>query len=177
MRKLKTSELNRLSIAEFKSVDKIPLTLILDNLRSQSNIGSIFRTADAFLVKRIFLCGFTATPPNKEIHKTALGATDSVEWRYFASTSEAIQMLKDEGVRIFAIEQAENSTDLNEFRVDRTMSYAMILGNEVNGVDELVLEECEGCIEIPQYGTKHSLNVSITAGIIIWDFHNKYRRI
>lgn len=175
MRKLKTSELNRISIAEFKSTQKIPLIIILDNVRSQNNIGSIFRTSDAFLVKSIYLCGFTATPPNKEIHKTALGATDSVEWKYFSSTVEAITELKQSGVRIFAIEQAENSTKINDFKVENLVTYAVVFGNEVNGVDDEVLDLCDGCIEIPQYGTKHSLNVSITAGIVIWDFFNKIK--
>lgn len=176
VRKLKTAELNRISIAEFKSTDKIPLILVLDNVRSQNNIGSIFRTADAYLVKSIYLCGYTATPPNKEIHKTALGATDSVDWKYFGSTAEAVQELKQAGVKVFAIEQAENSISINDFSVDQPSEYAMILGNEVNGVDDEILEVCDGCIEIPQFGTKHSLNVSITAGIIIWDFFNKSRK-
>jgi tRNA G18 (ribose-2'-O)-methylase SpoU len=169
MRKLKITELNRISQEEFKEIDKIPLIVVLDNIRSLLNIGSIFRTSDAFLVEAIYLCGITATPPNVEIHKTALGAENSVNWKYFQQTLDAINELKEENYTIAAIEQAENSVMLNDLQLDKTKKYAVILGNEVHGVDQNVINECDFCIEIPQFGTKHSLNVSVTAGIIIWE--------
>ncbi len=175
MRVKKITELNRLSIAEFKEEPKIPLVVILDNVRSLNNIGSVFRSSDAFLVKSIYLCGITATPPNVEIHKTALGAEDSVEWRYFDNTGEAIAQLKKEQYIICAIEQAENSVMLNELNLNADNNYAIILGNEVKGVPQQYVDMCDCCIEIPQFGTKHSLNVSVAAGIVIWEFSKQLR--
>lgn len=169
-RKLKLEELNRITIDEFKETEKIPLVVVLDNVRSQNNIGSVFRTSDAFLVEEIILCGITATPPNTEIHKTALGAEDSVNWRYFEDTLTALNRLKAEGYIIYSIEQTENSKSLESLQIDKNKKYAIILGHEVHGVMQEVINSSDGCIEIPQYGTKHSLNVSVTAGIVIWDF-------
>lgn len=169
-RKLNVEELNRISIEEFQEAEKIPLVVVLDNVRSQNNIGSVFRTSDAFRVQEIVLCGITATPPNAEIHKTALGAEDSVKWRYLEETSEAIRQLKADGYTVFSVEQTENSLSLETIRLDKTQKYAVVLGHEVHGVQQQVIDVSDGCIEIPQYGTKHSLNVSVTAGIVIWDF-------
>lgn len=169
-RKLKLEELNRISIKEFQETEKIPLVVVLDNVRSQNNIGSVFRTSDAFLVEEIILCGITATPPNTEIHKTALGAEDSVNWRYFEDTIIALNTLREEGYNIYSIEQAENSLSLETLQLNKQKKYAVILGHEVHGVMQEVINLSDGCIEIPQYGTKHSLNVSVTAGIVIWDF-------
>ena len=169
-RKLKLEELNRISIEEFQKTEKIPLVVVLDNVRSLNNIGSVFRTSDAFLVKEIILCGITATPPNTEIHKTALGAEDSVDWRYFEDTLTAIDTLRTEGYIIYSIEQTENSLSLETLQLNKTEKYAVVLGHEVHGVMQEVINISDGCIEVPQYGTKHSLNVSVTAGIIIWDF-------
>lgn len=169
MRKLKITELNRISAEEFKGVKKTPLIVVLDNIRSLNNIGSVFRTSDAFLVEKIYLCGITATPPNQEIHKTALGAEYSVEWEYFEDTTDAVGKLKEDGYIVYAIEQVENSIMLDELTLDNTNKYAVVLGNEVKGVQQKVIDLCDGCIEIPQYGTKHSLNVSVTTGIIVWD--------
>jgi rRNA methylases len=170
MRKLKITELNRISTEEFKEVEKTPLIVVLDNIRSLNNIGSVFRTSDAFLVEKIYLCGITATPPNQEIHKTALGAEHTVEWEYFKETTDAVNELKNNGYTVYAIEQVENSIMLDKLETDSSKKYAVILGNEVNGVQQEAINLCDGCIEIPQYGTKHSLNVSVTAGIVIWDF-------
>lgn len=170
MRKLKITELNRISPDEFKETAKIPLVVILDNIRSLNNIGSVFRTSDAFLVESIYLCGITATPPNPEIHKTALGAEYSVEWKYFEDTVNAVENLREKGYTVYAIEQVENSTMLDELQLDSQKKYAIVMGNEVKGVQQVVVDACDGCIEIPQYGTKHSLNVSVTTGIVIWDF-------
>jgi tRNA G18 (ribose-2'-O)-methylase SpoU len=172
MRKLTTKELNRLSIEEFKTVDKIPLVIILDNIRSQNNIGSIFRTADAFLVQEIHLCGITATPPHREIHKTALGATESVKWKYFSSTSDSVYELKKRGFPVYAVEQTNASAPLTQFMPELSSGIAIVFGNEIHGIDEGVLPEVQGCIEIPQFGTKHSLNVSVAAGIVIWYLFN-----
>ena len=169
-RKFTVEELNRISIEEFQEARKIPLIVVLDNVRSQNNIGSVFRTSDAFRVEEILLCGITATPPNVEIHKTALGAEDSVKWRYFEETLSAVEELKAEGYTVFSIEQAENSISLESIKLDKNKKYAVILGHEVHGVQQSVIDASDGCIEIPQYGTKHSLNVSVTAGIVIWDF-------
>ena len=169
-RKLKLEELNRISIKEFQETEKIPLVVVLDNVRSQNNIGSVFRTSDAFLVEEIILCGITATPPNTEIHKTALGAEDSVNWRYFEDTIIALNTLREEGYNIYSIEQAENSLSLEALQLNKQKKYAVILGHEVHGVMQEVINLSDGCIEIPQYGTKHSLKVSVTAGIVIWDF-------
>lgn len=168
MRKLKITELNRLNPEEFKESDKIPLVVVLDNVRSLHNVGSVFRTSDAFLVQAVYLCGITATPPHAEIHKTALGAENTVNWKYFENTLDAVRELKESGYFITAVEQAENSIMLDQLRIEHT-SYAIILGNEVKGVDQEVMNECDSCIEIPQFGTKHSLNVSVTSGILIWE--------
>lgn len=170
MRKLKITELNRISPDEFKEAAKIPLVVILDNIRSLNNIGSVFRTSDAFLVESIYLCGITATPPNPEIHKTALGAEYSVEWKYFEDTVNAVENLREKGYTVYAIEQVENSTMLDDLQLDSQKKYAIVMGNEVKGVQQAVVDTCDGCIEIPQYGTKHSLNVSVTTGIVVWDF-------
>lgn len=173
MRKLKITEMNRISPEEFKKREKTPLVVVLDNVRSLHNVGSVFRTADAFLIEAVYLCGITSTPPHAEIHKTALGAEDSVEWKYFEDTHEAIKELKSKNFKVFAIEQAEGSTSLTDFETETDEKYAVILGNEVKGVQQSVVDICDACIEIPQFGTKHSLNVSVTAGIIIWEFFRK----
>ncbi len=169
-RKLNVEELNRIGLDEFKEAPKMPLVVVLDNVRSQNNIGSVFRTGDAFRVEEIVLCGITATPPNTEIHKTALGAEDSVRWRHVEETLFAVEELKARGYTVFAVEQTENSTSLEALQLDRKKKYAVILGHEVHGVQQKVVDASDGCIEIPQYGTKHSLNVSVTAGIVIWGF-------
>lgn len=176
MRKLAVTELNRMSIEEFKEADKLPLVVILDNIRSLHNIGSVFRTADAFRIACIYLCGITAIPPHPEIHKTALGAEFTVEWKYCKSTIDAVNELKKKGYLIFAIEQVEGSTMLDHLYLDSNKRYAVIMGNEVKGVQQEVVDICDGCVEIPQYGTKHSLNVSVTTGIVIWDFFNKLNK-
>ena len=168
VRKLKLSELNRISVEEFKIFPKFPIIIVLDNIRSLHNIGSVFRTADAFRLEAVFLCGITGTPPNKEIHKTALGATESVNWKYFQTTTEAINELRSLNYNIYAVEQAESSISLDIFNTDPKKKYAMIFGNEVMGVDEKIMAQVDGCIEIPQFGTKHSLNISVSAGILIW---------
>ena len=168
MRKLKVTEMGRISVDEFKDSHKMPLVVVLDHVRSLYNVGSVFRTSDAFLVKGICLCGITARPPHPEIHKTALGAEDSVEWKYFERTQDAVEWLRSLGYTILAIEQCEGSTMLQDFQLDKEKKYAVILGNEVKGVQQEVVDMCDGCIEIPQFGTKHSLNVSVTAGIVIW---------
>ncbi len=173
MRKLSNSELNRINVEEFKRTTKNPIVIILDNVRSMNNIGSVFRTSDAFLVEAIYLCGITATPPNKEIHKTALGATESVKWIYCESTMDAIQTLKKENYHVFAIEQADASIMLNDFDPNAFQKIAFIFGNEVNGVDSECIDKADGCIEIPQHGTKHSLNISVSVGIVIWDTYFK----
>jgi len=173
MRKLKITELNRLTTEEFKSRKKTPLIVVLDNVRSLHNVGSVFRTSDAYLVEAVCLCGITSTPPHAEIHKSALGAENSVDWVYFEDTLEAIKELKTKGFEVLAIEQAEGSTMLNQLEINPSGKYAVVLGNEVKGVQQAVVDACDGCIEIPQYGTKHSLNVSVTAGIIIWEFASK----
>lgn len=170
MRVKKITELNRISIEEFKVVNKIPLVVILDNVRSLNNIGSVFRTSDAFRIESIYLCGITAVPPNAEIHKTALGAEDSVNWKYYGDTKDAILELKNNKFTICAIEQAESSIMLDNLVLDRTIRYAIILGNEVKGVSQEIVDLCDNCIEIPQFGTKHSLNVSVAAGIVMWEF-------
>jgi len=169
MRKLKNSELNRKNIDEFKQSEKTPLIVILDNIRSLNNIGSVFRTSDAFLVEKIYLCGITATPPNKEIHKTALGATDSVEWEYSEETITIVEKLKSENIEIISIEQAENAIMLDDFEIENNKKYAIIFGNEVKGVDQKIVTISDKVIEIPQFGTKHSLNISVSAGVVIWE--------
>jgi 23S rRNA (guanosine2251-2'-O)-methyltransferase len=174
-RKLKLEELNRINVKEFKEAEKIPLIVVLDNVRSQNNIGSVIRTCDAFRIEEVILCGITATPPNAEIHKTALGAEDSVKWRYFNDTMTVVRLLKHEGYQVFSIEQAENSQSLESVELDKSKKYAVIFGHEVHGVQQEVVNDSDGCIEIPQFGTKHSLNVSVSAGIVIWDFFNKLK--
>ena len=187
-RKLETEEIIRISTEEFKQAKKIPLVMVLDNVRSMHNIGSVFRTSDAYLVEKVVLCGITAQPPHPEIHKSALGAEFSVDWEYYADTNEAVAALKAQGYEVWAIEQAENSVMLQEFFERKTSSpklgvvreaergmqlstkFAVVMGNEVKGVQQSVIDQCEGCIELPQFGTKHSLNVSVTAGIVIWEF-------
>jgi len=173
MKKLKNEELNRISVSAFKEAEKAPLVLVLDNIRSLHNIGSVFRTADAFRIQSIYLCGITACPPHREIHKTALGATESVHWKYFPSALDAIEELRKENYIIAAIEQAENSCYLNRFIPEKTNKYAFIFGNEVMGVEENVVEKADLCIEIPQFGTKHSLNIAVSAGMLVWDFFSK----
>lgn len=175
MQKLKLEELNRVSVAEFKEQDKLPVVVVLDNVRSMHNIGSIFRTADGFAVNGIYLCGITAQPPHREIEKTALGATQSVDWKYFETTLEAVTSLREAGYKIIAVEQASGSVFLNTFQPDTTEKYALIFGNEVNGVSEEVMANIDQCIEIPQFGTKHSFNIVISAGIVLWDFFAKLR--
>jgi tRNA G18 (ribose-2'-O)-methylase SpoU len=175
MRKLKNSELNRLDIDQFKKAKKIPLIVVLDNIRSLNNIGSVFRTADAFLIEKVYLCGITATPPNKEIHKTALGATESVDWEYTENTLELIRKLKSENVVVLSVEQADRSTSLEEFKPSTDQKYAIIFGNEVKGIQQNVVSESDFCLEIPQYGTKHSLNISVSCGIVLWDLFAKIR--
>ncbi|HJN05661.1 MAG TPA: RNA methyltransferase [Bacteroidales bacterium] len=168
-KKLLLDELNRLSISEFKKASKVPVVIVLDNIRSLSNIGSIFRTADAFRIEAVYLCGITAQPPHREIHKTALSATESVDWHYFSSTKEAVKNLKSENFKIISIEQVDNSIMLNKFLPEPQSKYALIFGNEVNGVGDDIIELSDNCIEIPQHGTKHSFNVSVSVGIILWD--------
>jgi 23S rRNA (guanosine2251-2'-O)-methyltransferase len=175
MRKLKNSELNRLSPEAFKEANKTPLILILDNIRSLHNIGSVFRTADAFLIKKIWLCGITATPPHKDIHKTALGATDSVAWNYEKDTLKLVESLKQKGVMVLALEQAENAVALQNFKPENGKTYALVLGNEVKGVQQQVVSAADEVIEIPQYGTKHSLNIAVSAGIAIWNIFSKLK--
>lgn len=170
MRKLKVTEMNRLNIEQFKHAEKLPLVVVLDEVRSLYNVGSVFRTSDAFRIKKICLCGITAVPPHPEIHKTALGAEDSVEWEYFKNTEDAVNKLHKENYFVYSVEQVEGSTKLNNLQLDDNKKYAVILGNEVKGVQQQVVDMSDGCIEIPQFGTKHSLNVSITGGIIIWEF-------
>jgi tRNA G18 (ribose-2'-O)-methylase SpoU len=170
MRKLSVLDMNRMSVEEFKVSDKLPLVVVLDEVRSLYNVGSVFRSADAFRVERIGLCGITATPPNVEIHKTALGAEDSVNWTYHKCTREAVENLKRDGYTVFAVEQVEGSIMLQNLQLEAGKKYAIVLGNEVKGVQQEVVDMCDGCIEIPQFGTKHSLNVSVTGGILIWKF-------
>ena len=173
MKKLKLDELNRVGIEEFRDQEKLPVVVVLDNLRSMHNIGSIFRTSDGFAVEAVCLCGISAQPPHREIEKTALGATQSVDWIYYADATDAITQLKNNGYRIIAIEQAENSTMLNEFSPANNEKYALVFGNEVNGVSDEVMAMADGCIEIPQFGTKHSFNIVVSAGIVLWDFFAK----
>ncbi len=173
MRKLKNSELNRLSVSEYKKRSKTPLVVVLDNIRSCNNIGSIFRTSDALLTEKIYLCGITATPPNKEIHKTALDAENSVEWEYVEKTEDAVAQLQKNGYKVYAIEQVESSISLPDFKPGANGKIAVVFGNEVKGVQQQVVNCCNGSIEIPQFGTKHSFNVSVSAGIVIWDIFQK----
>ncbi|NQX82361.1 MAG: RNA methyltransferase [Flavobacteriaceae bacterium] len=175
MRKLKNIELDRIDIDSYKSVDKTPLIIVLDNIRSLNNIGSVFRTSDAFLIEKIYLCGITATPPHKDIHKTALGSTDSVEWTYVEDTLELIKELQNKGIKVASVEQAENSISLEKFTPGKGVKYALVLGNEVKGVQQEVVSQSDYCIEIPQFGTKHSLNIANSASIVIWDIFKKMR--
>ena len=172
MRKLKNSELERISVENFKSFEKTPIVVVLDNVRSALNVGSSFRTSDAFRIEKIYLCGITSTPPNKEIRKSALGATESVEWEKIEDTESVINKLKSDGYHICAIEQTENSTMLSDFILPKK-PIAVVFGHEVNGVQQSVVDLCNQCIEIPQIGTKHSLNISVSVGIVIWDLYNK----
>lgn len=176
-RKLKITELNRISAEEFKKADKLPLVVILDNVRSLHNIGSVFRTSDAFRVECIYLCGITATPPHPEMHKTALGAEFTVDWKYVNNAVEAVDNLRQEGYIVFSVEQAENSIMLENIQLEQGKRYAVVFGNEVKGVQQEVIDHSDGCIEIPQYGTKHSLNVSVTAGIVIWDLFKQLKTL
>ena len=170
IRKLKITELNRLTADQYKRCTKTPLVVVLDNVRSMNNVGSIFRTTDAFRLESVYLCGLTAVPPHPEIRKTALGAEETVEWHYYKDTLEAIQNLKHNDYILYAVEQAEGSISLDDISLDSMKRYALILGHEVKGIQQSVLDECDYCIEIPQYGTKHSLNVAVAGGIVIWDF-------
>jgi tRNA G18 (ribose-2'-O)-methylase SpoU len=176
MQKLKINELNRLSADEYKKTEKTPLVVVLDNIRSCNNTGSVFRTSDALLVEKIYLCGITATPPNKEIHKTALDAEKSVDWEYVEKTEVAVQKLQQEGYKVFAVEQVENSISLPGFLPPENGKLALVFGNEVKGVQQKVVNMCNGAIEIPQYGTKHSFNVSVSAGIVLWDIFQKLKK-
>lgn len=175
MRKLANNELNRLSIPAFKQADKIPVVVVLDNVRSLNNIGSVFRTADAFLVERILLCGITATPPHKDIHKTALGASESVDWEYLPETGKAIEKLQDELFYIMAVEQTEASISLDRFRVKRDVKYAFVFGHEIRGVSQDIVDLSDASLDIPQFGTKHSLNISVCAGMVIWEVFSQLR--
>jgi 23S rRNA (guanosine2251-2'-O)-methyltransferase len=174
-RKLANEELERKTVGDYKRACKIPLVIVLDNVRSMNNIGSVFRTADAFLVEAIYLCGFTATPPHRDIHKTALGATESVEWKYFESTRDALAVLRQKGYAIISVEQTRGSLSLSDFYPDKTTRYALVFGNEVRGVDQDVIDNSDACIEIPQFGTKHSFNIAVSAGIVLWDFCSKFK--
>ena len=168
MRKLKNSEFNRISVEEFKKSSKLPITIVLDNIRSLNNIGSIFRTADSFRVAEIHLCGITATPPHREIHKTALGATDSVKWEYFKKTNDSLAKLKSQGYKIIAIEQFDNSLSLEKYSPSFNDKLALVFGNEIKGISDEIIENIDLCLEIPQFGTKHSFNVSVSVGIVLW---------
>ena len=173
MRKLRTIEMHRLTVEEFHEAEKLPLIVVVDNVRSQYNVGSIFRTADAFRIEAVYLCGISTPPPSTEIHKTALGAEDSVTWKYFKTTEEAVEELHQQGFFVYSVEQVEGSTKLQTINLDATKHYAVVFGNEVKGVQQQIVDMSDGCLEIPQFGTKHSLNVSITAGIVIWEFAKK----
>ncbi|WP_418264820.1 RNA methyltransferase [Flavobacterium faecale] len=177
MRKLENSELERKSIKDFKNSEKTPLIIVLDDIRSLHNIGSVFRTSDAFLIEKIYLCGITATPPNKEIHKTALGATETVDWEHHENVLEVISNLKKKNITTLAIEQVESATFLQDFQVEKNQKYALVFGNEVFGVSQEAVVLCDGCIEIPQLGTKHSLNISVSAGIVVWDLFQKLKHL
>jgi tRNA G18 (ribose-2'-O)-methylase SpoU len=175
MRKLENKELERKSIKDFKEATKTPIIIILDDIRSHHNVGSVFRTSDAFLIEKIYLCGITAIPPNKEINKTALGATETVAWEYHESVLSVIEKLKTENVKVYSIEQVENATFLQNFEVEKEKKHALVFGNEVYGVSQKAIELCDGTIEIPQLGTKHSLNISVSAGIVVWDLFQKMK--
>jgi tRNA G18 (ribose-2'-O)-methylase SpoU len=174
MRKLRNEELNRLTVDQFKASKKIPVTVVLDNVRSQHNIGSVFRTVDAFRLEKILLCGITATPPHREIHKTALGATESVSWEYHKSTLDAISELRKKQYRIISVEQTENTITLQQFRLVQGTAYALVFGHEIKGVDQSIVDLSDACLEIPQYGTKHSLNIAVAAGIVLWEVFKQF---
>ena len=176
MRKLKLDELGRVSANEYKEIEKHPIVVVLDNVRSMHNVGAVFRTSDAFLIEKIYLCGITATPPHKEIHKTAIGAENSVDWEYVQDSNELVAKLKEDGFKIVTIEQTEGSVLLNEFKVDSSQKYAIVMGNEVDGVQQSIIDQCDTCIEIPQSGTKHSLNVSVCTGIILWKWYEGFMK-
>jgi 23S rRNA (guanosine2251-2'-O)-methyltransferase len=173
MRKLLNRELGRKTIDQFRNSEKSPFVIVLDNVRSHNNVGSIFRTADAFLARKIYLCGITARPPHREIQKTALGATESVEWSYYQTTLDAVKELQEDGYKIIGIEQAEGSLELQDVRVEKGEKYALVFGHEVNGVGQDVLDQCDMCVEIPQFGTKHSFNIAVSAGIVLWELFKK----
>ena len=173
MRKIKNSELNRLSVEGFKAAKKSPLIVILDNVRSLNNVGSMFRSADAFRIQHIYLCGITATPPHKDIQKTALGSTEAVDWSYAKDTLAVVEKLQSVNVKVMAIEQAENATMLQDFYPNNQSIYALVFGHEVKGVNQAVVNQCDGVIEIPQYGTKHSLNIAVSGGVVLWDLFSK----
>ena len=175
MRKLRNNELGRISVSAFKKTTKTPIIVVLDNIRSLNNVGAVFRTSDAFLIEKIYLCGITATPPHREIHKTALGATESVDWEYKENTLALVNELKAQGVVVAAIEQVENSVMLDEFSLDATKKIAIVLGNEVIGVQQEVVSAADYCVEIPQKGTKHSLNISVSCGVVLWDLYQKFQ--
>ena len=175
MRKLRNNELGRISVSAFKKTTKTPIIVVLDNIRSLNNVGAVFRTSDAFLIEKIYLCGITATPPHREIHKTALGATESVDWEYKENTLALVNELKVQGVVVAAIEQVENSVMLDEFSLDATKKIAIVLGNEVKGVQQEVVSAADYCVEIPQKGTKHSLNISVSCGVVLWDLYQKFQ--
>ena len=175
MRKLGMDELGRLSVNEFRQSEKMPVVVVLDNIRSMHNVGSVFRTADAFLIQGVYLCGYTPQPPHRDIHKTALGATETVDWKYFQDVREALQELKGEGYKIFAVEQVEKSVPLQEFSAQHSGKTVVVFGNEVSGVGEGALALCDGSVEIPQWGMKHSLNISIAAGIVLWELARTFR--
>lgn len=169
MRKLLNRELGRKSVDQFRKSEKSPFAIVLDNVRSHNNVGSVFRTADAFLTSKIYLCGITARPPHRDIQKTALGATESVEWKYFEKTADAVRELKEEGYKIIGVEQAEGSVGLQNFAVEKGQKYAFVFGHEVNGVSQEIIDQCDMCVEIPQFGTKHSFNIAVSAGIVLWE--------
>lgn len=170
--KLKLEELGRVDVETFKTLEKIPVVVVLDNIRSMHNVGSVFRTADAFLIEKVILCGITPRPPHREIHKAALGATESVEWQYYESIKEAVLDLKTLKYEVLGIEQTTDSTLIGDYTIDSTKKYALVLGNEVDGVSDEILGDCDSFLELPQHGTKHSLNVSICGGIVMWEFYN-----
>ncbi len=174
MRKLKLEELGRVTTEEYEQIQKNPVVVVLDNIRSMHNVGAVFRTSDAFLIDKVYLCGITATPPHKEIQKTAIGAEKSVNWEHIPDANELIAQLKKEGYQIISIEQAENSVRLNDYNVDTTQKYAIVMGNEVDGVQQSIIDQCDTCLEIPQSGTKHSLNVSVCTGIILWKWYEAF---
>lgn len=177
MRKLKNSELDRLDVDGFKSAEKTPLIIILDNIRSLNNIGSVFRTSDAFLIEKIYLCGITAVPPHNDIRKTALGSTETVDWEYVKDTMTVVDRLKSEGIKVVSIEQAENATMLDNFKPQQNKTYALVFGNEVKGVSQDVVSASDYVLEIPQFGTKHSLNISVSCGVVVWDVFSKLSQL